>query len=75
MDKLGDDSQGALAGDGIAEPSAYSRREFLKKAAGAALALPAAGSVVGSAAALPRSRTPGSRSSSPRRRSGPTRRR
>ncbi len=54
MDKLGDDSQGALAGDGIAEPSAYSRREFLKKAAGAALALPAAGAVVGSAAALPR---------------------
>jgi multiple sugar transport system substrate-binding protein len=54
VDKLGDDSQGALAGDGIAEPSAYSRREFLKKAAGAALALPAAGAVVGSAAALPR---------------------
>ena len=54
MEKLGDRSQDELASDGVAESSAHSRRDFLKKAAGAALALPAAGAVVGAAAAAPR---------------------
>ena len=54
MDKLGDRSQDELAGDGVAESSAHSRRDFLKKAAGAALALPVAGAVAGSAAAAHR---------------------
>ena len=47
MDKLGDPSQDELAGDGVAESSVSSRRDFLKKAAGAALALPAAGALAG----------------------------
>ena len=54
MDKKGDRSQDELAGDGVAESSAHSRRDFLKKAAGVALSLPAAGAVVGSATAAPR---------------------
>ena len=54
MDKLGDPSQEELAGDGVAESSVSSRRDFLKKAAGAALALPAAGALAGTAAAAPR---------------------
>jgi multiple sugar transport system substrate-binding protein len=54
VDKLDDRSQGDLAGDGVAESSVHSRREFLKKAAGAALALPAAGAVAGTAAAATR---------------------
>jgi multiple sugar transport system substrate-binding protein len=36
------------------EPSTHSRREFLKKVAGAALAVPAAGALIESAAAAPR---------------------
>ena len=51
MDKLGDHSQENLAGDGVAASSVHSRRDFLKKAAGAAIALPAAGAIVGNAAA------------------------
>ncbi len=54
MDKMGDHSQDELAGDGVAESTAHSRRDFLKKAAGVALALPAAGAVVGAATAAPR---------------------
>ena len=82
MDKLGDRSQDELASDGVAESSAHSRRDFLKKAAGAALALPAAGAAGRSRGRSPedqgrrdaRSRTRASRSSSRRRRSAPTRR-
>jgi multiple sugar transport system substrate-binding protein len=54
VDKLGDRGQDELASDGVAESSAHSRRDFLKKAAGVALALPTAGAVVGAAAAAPR---------------------
>src|SRR4051794_38348177 len=36
------------------EPSTHNRREFLKKVAGAALAVPAAGALIESAAAAPR---------------------
>jgi len=51
VDKLGDHSQENLAGDVVAASSVHSRRDFLKKAAGAAIALPAAGAIVGNAAA------------------------
>ncbi len=51
MDELGDRSQEALPIEGTQPGS--SRREFLKKAAVAGLALPAAGALVGSAAARP----------------------
>ena len=54
MDKLGDHSQDELAGDGVAEPSAHSRRDFLKKAAGVAVALPLAGAAAKTAAAATR---------------------
>jgi len=54
VDKLGDHSHEDVAGDGAAESSVHSRRDFLKKAAGAALALPAAGAIAGTAAAAPR---------------------
>ena len=54
MDELGERSDDALPADG-AQPE-FSRREFLKKAAGVALAAPAAGALVGSAAAAPRVR-------------------
>jgi ABC-type glycerol-3-phosphate transport system substrate-binding protein len=47
-------SQDGLAGDGAAKSSAHSRRSFLKKAAGIAVALPTAGAVVGAATAAPR---------------------
>jgi multiple sugar transport system substrate-binding protein len=52
VDELGDRSQDALPGD-EAQPE-FSRRGFLKRAAGAVLAVPAAGALVGSAAAAPR---------------------
>ena len=54
MDELGDRSQDGLPADGT-QPE-FSRRDFLKKAAGVALAVPAAGALVGSAAAAPRIR-------------------
>ena len=54
MDKLGDRNHQPVPVDGVGEAVAHSRRDFLKKAAGAALALPAAGAVIGSAAAAPR---------------------
>jgi ABC-type glycerol-3-phosphate transport system substrate-binding protein len=54
VDKLGDRSQDELAGDGVAESSAHSRRDFLKKAAGVAVALPVAGAAARTAAAAPR---------------------
>jgi ABC-type glycerol-3-phosphate transport system substrate-binding protein len=54
VDKLGDRSQDELAGDGVAESSAHSRRDFLKKAAGVAVALPIAGAAARTAAAAPR---------------------
>ena len=54
MDELGDRSQDGLPADGV-QPE-FSRRDFLKKAAGVALAVPAAGALVGSAAAAPRIR-------------------
>jgi multiple sugar transport system substrate-binding protein len=52
VDDLGERSQDELRPD--ASHPAQTRRDFLKKAAGAALALPAAGAVVGQAAARPR---------------------
>jgi multiple sugar transport system substrate-binding protein len=52
VDELGDRSQDALPADG-AQPD-FSRRDFLKKAAGVALAVPAAGALIESAAAAPR---------------------
>jgi ABC-type glycerol-3-phosphate transport system substrate-binding protein len=54
VDELGEHSEDALPADG-AQPE-FSRRDFLKKAAGVALAVPAAGALVGSAAAAPRIR-------------------
>jgi multiple sugar transport system substrate-binding protein len=54
VDDLGERSQDELRPDG--SHSGQTRRDFLKKAAGAALALPAAGSLVGTAAAAPRIR-------------------
>jgi len=54
VDELGDRSQDALPADGAQQE--FSRRDFLKKAAGVALAVPAAGALVGSAAAAPRVR-------------------
>ena len=56
MDKLGDGGQEELARGGAAEASVHSRRAFLKKAAGTALALPVAGAVAGTAAGMPRVR-------------------
>ena len=44
----------ALPTDSKSEPAAHSRREFLKKAAGVAVGLPAAGALAGTAAAAPR---------------------
>jgi ABC-type glycerol-3-phosphate transport system substrate-binding protein len=54
VDELGERSQDGLPADG-AQPE-FSRRDFLKKAAGVALAVPAAGALVGSAAAASRIR-------------------
>jgi multiple sugar transport system substrate-binding protein len=54
VDELGDRSQDVLRAD-RAQPE-FSRRDFLKKAAGVVLAVPAAGALVGSAAAAPRIR-------------------
>jgi multiple sugar transport system substrate-binding protein len=54
VDKLGDHSQEELAGDGVAGASAHSRRDFLKKAVGVAVALPAASVAAKTAAAAPR---------------------
>jgi hypothetical protein len=54
VDELGDRSQDALPADEAQQE--FSRRDFLKKAAGVALAVPAAGALVGSAAAAPRIR-------------------
>src|SRR5436189_6214036 len=54
VDELRDGSPDGLLADG-ARPE-FSRRDFLKKAAGVALAVPAAGALVGSAAAAPRIR-------------------
>ena len=57
MDDLGDrDNETISLEDGERESSTYGRREFLKKAAGVALAVPTAGALVGSAAAAPRIR-------------------
>jgi multiple sugar transport system substrate-binding protein len=52
VDELGDRSQTALPADG--EPREHDRREFLKKVAGVALAAPAVGALIDSAAAAPR---------------------
>jgi multiple sugar transport system substrate-binding protein len=52
VDDLGERSRDALPSDSV--PAAHSRRDFLKKAAGVALALPAAGALAGTAAAAPR---------------------
>src|SRR5439155_20877817 len=54
VDELADRRQDALPADG-AQPE-FSRRDFLRRAAGVALAVPAAGALVGSAAAAPRIR-------------------
>src|SRR5436189_5513859 len=54
VDELRDGSPDGLLADG-ARPE-FSRRDFLKKAAGVVLAAPAAGALVGSAAAAPRIR-------------------
>jgi ABC-type glycerol-3-phosphate transport system substrate-binding protein len=54
VDELGDRSQDGLPADGGEQE--FSRRDFLKKAAGVALAVPAAGALVGSAVAAPRVR-------------------
>src|SRR5438477_5000440 len=54
VDELGERSHDPLRADRA--HAEFSRRDFLKKAAGAAIALPAAGALVGSAAAAPRIR-------------------
>src|SRR5438477_2496413 len=54
VDELGERSHDGLRAEG--GQSEFSRRDFLKKAAGVALAVPAAGALVGSAAAAPRIR-------------------
>ncbi len=54
MDKSREGSQDGVAANGVAESSVHDRREFLKKAAGAALALPAAGAIAEAAVAAPR---------------------
>ena len=54
MGELGDRGRDALPPDGAS--TEFSRRDFLKKAAGIALAVPAAGALVEAAAAAPRVR-------------------
>ena len=54
MDELGERSQNALPAAPEQKPSGHSRRQFLKRAAGVAIGLPAAGALVGNAAAVPR---------------------
>ncbi len=54
VDDLGERSQEALPADPEPEPAGHSRREFLKRAAGVAVGLPAAGALAGTAAAAPR---------------------
>lgn len=56
MDDLGERSHGALPAEPTPAEAGQSRREFLKKAAGAALAVPAAGALASSAVAAPRIR-------------------
>ena len=56
VDDLGERSHDALPAGPTPDESGQSRREFLKKAAGVALALPAAGALAGSAVAAPRIR-------------------
>lgn len=54
MDDLGERSQDALPAAAEQKPSGHSRRDFLKRAAGVAIGLPAAGALAGNAAAVPR---------------------
>ena len=54
MDDLGERSQDALPADRETEPKGHSRRDFLKRAAGVAIGLPAVGALAGNAAAAPR---------------------
>jgi multiple sugar transport system substrate-binding protein len=56
VDDLGERSHGALPAEPTPDEAGQSRREFLKKAAGVALSLPAAGALAGSAVAAPRIR-------------------
>jgi multiple sugar transport system substrate-binding protein len=54
VDDLDDRSRDALPAETKSGPAAHSRREFLKRAAGVAIAIPAAGAVAGPALAAPR---------------------
>jgi multiple sugar transport system substrate-binding protein len=55
VDDLGERSRDdALPTDAKPEPAGHSRREFIKRAAGVAIGLPAAGALAGTAAAAPR---------------------
>src|SRR5262249_26994174 len=54
VDDLGERSQDALPAAPEQKPSGHSRRDFLKRAAGVAIALPAAGALAGNAGAVPR---------------------
>ena len=56
MEDLGERSRDALPAEPTPDEVGQSRRDFLKKAAGVALAVPAAGALASSAVAAPRSR-------------------
>jgi len=54
VDDLGERSHDALPAAPEQKPSGHSRRQFLKRAAGVAIGLPAAGALAGNAGAVPR---------------------